>query len=173
RRPRHQPHQQTAPSRTLNKSHSSTYSLYNQLLLFGRISPESVKLNSTRKDFEESYNDEKYNPQRIEFTHIPNNTTISIKRSFSMLEDIQKQNLFKWKNELTQTVKLAKWDNETVSEILKASIDAQYFHIIDGLTTVDDIMNAILRYKYPTNNYIKYLNMLANTKQDDFITIKE
>ncbi|KAG0440838.1 hypothetical protein DMUE_1462 [Dictyocoela muelleri] len=34
-------------------------------------------------------------------------------------------------------------------------------------------MNVILRHKYPEDNYIKYLNMLSNTKQDDFMTIKE
>ncbi|KAG0439134.1 hypothetical protein DMUE_2644 [Dictyocoela muelleri] len=172
-RPRHQTQHLTAPSSIINKNHLNKYSLYNQLILFGRISPESVKLNSTSKDFEEFNEDEQYVPQRIEFVHTPHNTTISIKRSFSMLEDIQKQNLFKWKTEFEQTAKLAKWDNDTATEVLKSSIDARYFYLIENLTSVHEIMNVILRHKYPEDNYIKYLNMLSNTKQDDFMTIKE
>ncbi|KAG0435114.1 hypothetical protein DMUE_4878 [Dictyocoela muelleri] len=66
------------PCRKINKVRFKSYSLYNQLLLFGRISPESVKLNSTKKGFRDHQDDELFAPQRIEFMHTPPNTEISI-----------------------------------------------------------------------------------------------
>ncbi|KAG0442137.1 hypothetical protein DMUE_0507 [Dictyocoela muelleri] len=163
----------SAPRSKLNKSDLTRHSFYNQLLLWGRISPESVKLNSTRKVIRVKTFDENYTPQKIEFTHTPPNTTISIRRSFSMLEDIQRQDLFKWKNEFIQTVKLAQWNEVTAVEVLRSAIDSQYFNLIDELDTIEKIMKKIFKTKYPESHYIRYLNMLANAKQDDFLTIKE
>ncbi|KAG0420404.1 hypothetical protein EQH57_0160, partial [Dictyocoela roeselum] len=126
-----------------------------------------------RKDIRVKTVDETYTSQKIEFTHTPPNTTISIRRSFSMLEDIQKQDLFKWRNEFIQTVKLAQWNEVTAVEVLKSAIESQYHDLIDGLDTIEKIMNKIFKTKYPESHYIRYLNMLANVKQDDFLTIKE
>ncbi|KAG0441315.1 hypothetical protein DMUE_1139 [Dictyocoela muelleri] len=97
----------SAPANTLNKRINLNKSLYNQLLLFGRISPESFKFNSTRKDSINKDYDEYFTPQRIEFSHTPANTTITVKRSFTMLQDIERQDLFAWKNEFLQVVKQA------------------------------------------------------------------
>ncbi|KAG0430206.1 hypothetical protein DMUE_5685 [Dictyocoela muelleri] len=89
-----------------------------------------------------------------------------------MLEDIQKQDLFKLRNEFIQTVKLVQWDEVTTVEVLKSAIESKYFNLIDGLETAEIIMDRIFKEKYPSSHYIRYLNMLANTKQDDFLTIK-
>ncbi|KAG0435690.1 Transposon Tf2-9 polyprotein, partial [Dictyocoela muelleri] len=156
-----------------NKIHSKSLSLYNQLLFFGRVSPESVKLNSTRKENSVKEQDNDFIPQRIEFTHSPKNTTISIKRSFSMLEDLWKQDLFQWRNEFIKTAQLANWDELTALEVLKSSVDTQYFDIIKTAETVETAIKMILQQKYPRNHYLRYLNMLSNTRQDNYLTIKE
>ncbi|KAG0441748.1 hypothetical protein DMUE_0823 [Dictyocoela muelleri] len=163
----------SAPSHNLNKKTFKKHSLYNQLLSFGRISPESVKLNSTEKDFREENLENSYIPQKIEFTHTPLNTTISIKRTYSMLEDIQRQDLFRWRNEFMQTVKLTRWEEQTAVEVLKSSIGSKYYDLIEDFNTVNDIMIKISKKKKNFNHYLKYLNMLSNIKQDDFLTIKE
>ncbi|KAG0419612.1 hypothetical protein EQH57_0462 [Dictyocoela roeselum] len=85
-------------STTSNKLHSLK-SVYSQLLLFGRISPECVKLNSTRQHSQLSDEDPDFHPRKIEFTHTPAGTNINIQRSFQMLENLEKQNIFKWKEE--------------------------------------------------------------------------
>ncbi|KAG0420037.1 hypothetical protein EQH57_0320 [Dictyocoela roeselum] len=53
------------PGSSVNKRVYAHKSLYNQLLLWGRISPESVKLNSTREDSITKDYDENFAPQRI------------------------------------------------------------------------------------------------------------
>ncbi|KAG0434761.1 hypothetical protein DMUE_5039 [Dictyocoela muelleri] len=121
-----------ALSHELNKLQFTELSLYNQLLVFGRVFPETVKLNSTRNNIATEYKKETFMPQRIEFSHTPNNTSISIKRSFYLLEDIDRQDLFKWKNEFLKTAQLANWNEETALEVLKSSIDTQYFDIVAG-----------------------------------------
>ncbi|KAG0437099.1 hypothetical protein DMUE_3882 [Dictyocoela muelleri] len=60
-----------APSNYSNKRLNFNKSLYNQLLLFGRISPESVKFDSTRNDSINKDYDEYFTQQRIEFFHTP------------------------------------------------------------------------------------------------------
>ncbi|KAG0437256.1 hypothetical protein DMUE_3798 [Dictyocoela muelleri] len=103
----HRPHNQKlwnhpAPCNSLNKNDLIKHSLYNQLLLFGRISPETVKLNSTSRNFKGKVVDETFTSQKIKFMQTPPNTSITITRSFSMLEDIlnkiylnREMNLFK------------------------------------------------------------------------------
>ncbi|KAG0439805.1 hypothetical protein DMUE_2177 [Dictyocoela muelleri] len=131
----------TNENNNFNKRSSIKMSFYNQLLYYGRISPESDKFNSTRKDLSEKLIDENFIPQRIEFTHTPANTTISIRKSFSMLEDIQKQELFKWTDGFKQTVELEGWNNITTAEVLKSSVDAKYYNIIQDAATVDNIID--------------------------------
>ncbi|KAG0441140.1 hypothetical protein DMUE_1272 [Dictyocoela muelleri] len=163
----------TVPHCSSNKRFFHQHSLYNQLLLFGRVSPESVKLNSTRSDFLIRDHDDSFRAQRIEFSHTPQNTTITIKRSFPMLEDISKQDLFRWKEEFLQTAKLANWDDYTIYEVLKSSIDATYYSLIEDVNDASTLITRIFQEKYPTKHYLKYLNMLSNVRQDNFLTIKE
>ncbi|KAG0442056.1 hypothetical protein DMUE_0574 [Dictyocoela muelleri] len=171
-RPNRQASNWTIKNRNFNKKSSIKMSFYNQLIFYGRISPESVKLNSTRKDFSERLIDENFITKR-EFKHTPTNTTISIRMSFSMLEEIQKQDLFKWSDEFKQTVKLAGWNDITAVEVLRSSIDSKYYSLIQDAATVDNIIDIILSHKYPASHYTKYLNMLSNVRQDDFLRIKE
>ncbi|KAG0440086.1 hypothetical protein DMUE_1993 [Dictyocoela muelleri] len=71
--------------------------VYSQLLLFESISPECVKLNSKRKRSQLSDEAPYFHPIKIGFTHTPAGTNISIQRSFQMLEDLEKQNVFECK----------------------------------------------------------------------------
>ncbi|KAG0431176.1 Retrovirus-related Pol polyprotein from transposon gypsy [Dictyocoela muelleri] len=113
-----------------------------------------------------------YEPQRISFTITHPNTNISTQRSFSMLESIEKQDIFKWKDEIIQTQQLALWDESTTVGVVKASVSTEYLHLIHSATTLNEIWNTILSHKYPPNKYLKYLNQLANTHQNNFLTIK-
>ncbi|KAG0437751.1 hypothetical protein DMUE_3506 [Dictyocoela muelleri] len=90
-----------------------------------------------------------------------------------MLENIERQHLFKWKNEFFKTAQLANWDEQTALEVLKSSIDTQYFDIVAGEHTVESAINSIMCVKYPRNHYLRYLNMLSNLNQDNYLTIKE
>lgn len=73
----------------------SGMSIYNQLLIFGRVHPGHVILSSSNKI--KPGREEELTPQRVEFTINPENTNICLKRSFPMLEDIERQNLFSWR----------------------------------------------------------------------------
>ncbi|KAG0439307.1 hypothetical protein DMUE_2521 [Dictyocoela muelleri] len=112
-------------------------------------------------------------PKQISFTITPPNTNISIQRSFTMLESIPEQDLFKWKEELIQTISLASWDEETSIGVIKASIASKYLHLIQNKRNLQDIWDAIFKYKYPRGDYLRYLNQLSNTHQNSFLTIKE
>ncbi|KAG0438125.1 hypothetical protein DMUE_3283 [Dictyocoela muelleri] len=112
-------------------------------------------------------------PQRITFTITPPNTNIGIQRSFTMLESIEKQYLYKWKEEILQTASIASWDEPTTVGVVKASIASKYLHLIQHKMTLDEIWKAILEHKYPYSDNLKYLNKLANTQQNDFLTIKK
>ncbi|KAG0439908.1 hypothetical protein DMUE_2119 [Dictyocoela muelleri] len=85
----------------VNKVNHFNISIYNQLLIYGygRVSLKSAKLNSTKNDPFKRDHEDIYQPSRIEYAYTPSNTTITIKRSFRMLEDIQKQDLFRWRDE--------------------------------------------------------------------------
>ncbi|KAG0420448.1 Retrovirus-related Pol polyprotein from transposon, partial [Dictyocoela roeselum] len=157
---------------SLNKQHVNK-SIYSQLLIFQRISPECVMLNSTRRSETANDHDKTFTPRRIEFSHTPIGTTINISRSFQMLEDIDRQNLFEWKEEFLQSAKLAQWNEEATLQVLKSSIDSKYFHLIENVTTLDQALSNIFMTKYPSKNYLKYLNLLSHVHQDQFLTIKE
>ncbi|KAG0440954.1 hypothetical protein DMUE_1391 [Dictyocoela muelleri] len=88
RLPRQGNHRTPCPH--LNKNSLKHLSLYNQLLLFSRITRDFVKLNSTNKSQITNIYDEKFTPQRIEFMHTPNNINMTVRRSFSMLENVEK-----------------------------------------------------------------------------------
>lgn len=130
-------------------------------------------MNSTKKDFGDDHANVSFTPQKIEFTHRPNITCISIMRTYTMLEDIECQDLFKWGTEFIQTMKLAQWDFHAAVEVLKASIDSKYYELIEGANTAEEIMKIILKQKYLAKHYLKYLNILANVQQGDFLTKKE
>ncbi|KAG0430993.1 hypothetical protein DMUE_5604, partial [Dictyocoela muelleri] len=112
-------------------------------------------------------------PRRIEFSHTPIGTSINISRSFQMLEDIERQNLFEWKEEFLQSAKLAQWNEEATLQFLRSSIDSKYLYLIENVTTLDQALSNIFTTKYPLKNYLKYLNQLSHVYQDQFWTIKE
>ncbi|KAG0420220.1 hypothetical protein EQH57_0250 [Dictyocoela roeselum] len=109
-------------------------------------------------------------PQQVSFTITPPNTNISIQRTFAMLESIQEQDLFKWREELFQTISLTSWDEQTA---IRASVVPEYINLIQHKTSLSEIWDAIFKHKYPRSEYIKYLNQLSNTQQNSFLTIKE
>ncbi|KAG0440449.1 Transposon Tf2-9 polyprotein [Dictyocoela muelleri] len=103
----------------------------------------------------------------------PAGTTISVKRSFQMLEDIERQDVFRWKEEFMQTAKLASWTDEVALQVMRESVDAKYFTLLDKATSLPTAFEVILKNKYPQKNYLKYLNQISNIHQDQFLTIKE
>ncbi|KAG0420508.1 Transposon Tf2-6 polyprotein [Dictyocoela roeselum] len=154
-----------------NNKQFTRMSLYNQLLIYGRVHPGHIILSSRKVISPEA--EDNFTPQRIEFTINPKNTTISLKRSYAMLENIEKQDIFSWRDEFIQTAQLAGWSADTASEVLKSSVDTKYFHLIANLTSLEDMIQAIFKYKYPEKDHVKYLNQLSNVKQNNFIRISE
>ncbi|KAG0442009.1 hypothetical protein DMUE_0615 [Dictyocoela muelleri] len=132
RLPRPRNHRNSRPD--FNKHSSKHFSLYNQLLIFARITRDPVKFNSTNKSQITNDYNEKFTPRRIEFMHTPNNTNITVRRSFSMLEDIEKQDIFKLRDELLQTAKAKNRDNNTACEIRRSSIDSEYYTLVEDIT---------------------------------------
>ncbi|KAG0435787.1 hypothetical protein DMUE_4533 [Dictyocoela muelleri] len=74
-----------------NNKHFKGMSLYNQLLIYGRVHPGHINLSSRKVTSPE---EDTFTAQRIEFTIKPNNTTINLKRSYAMLENIENQDIF-------------------------------------------------------------------------------
>ncbi|KAG0420474.1 Transposon Tf2-6 polyprotein [Dictyocoela roeselum] len=158
--------------RNLNKTRSSI-SLYQYLLIHGRVPHEPGIISLLAKEDNSNTERESFTPQRITFTLSPPNTNISIQRSFTMLESISKQDIFKWKDEILQTMELAAWDEPTTIGVIKASVASKYLHLLQNKTTLNEVWTSILQYKYPPNEYLRYLNQLSNTHQNSFLTIKE
>ncbi|KAG0439966.1 hypothetical protein DMUE_2081 [Dictyocoela muelleri] len=96
----------------LNKSFKQP-SIYNQLLIYGRVLAEHVNLSSRSTSKQKGQNE--YVPQKVEFSITPDKTNITLKRSFAMLENIEKQGLFSWKYEFLQTAQLAGLDDQTAA----------------------------------------------------------
>ncbi|KAG0439767.1 hypothetical protein DMUE_2202 [Dictyocoela muelleri] len=72
-------------------------SYYNQLLIYGCVVSGHVNLSSMSKIKPISIDE--FVPQRVEFNITPENAQINLKRSFAMLEDIKRQDLFAWQYE--------------------------------------------------------------------------
>ncbi|KAG0417386.1 hypothetical protein EQH57_0980 [Dictyocoela roeselum] len=89
-----------------------------------------------------------------------------------MPEDVQRQDIFKWREEFIETIKLAGWNEDQATKVLKASISAEYLRQIENLNTVSDIMQVIFKTKYPQKDNVKYLNQQTNIKQNNFLRIR-
>ncbi|KAG0437727.1 hypothetical protein DMUE_3524 [Dictyocoela muelleri] len=70
-------------------------------------------------------------------------------------------------------MELAAWDEPTTIGVIKASVASKYLHLIQDKTTLREVWAAIFKYKYPQNEYLRYLNQLSNTHQNSLLTIKE
>ncbi|KAG0432479.1 hypothetical protein DMUE_5495 [Dictyocoela muelleri] len=68
----------------LNKSFKQP-SLYNQLLIYGRVLTGHVNLSSRNTSKQKGQNE--YIPQRVGFSITPEKTNITLKRSFAMLRN--------------------------------------------------------------------------------------
>ncbi|KAG0440597.1 hypothetical protein DMUE_1624 [Dictyocoela muelleri] len=90
-----------------------------------------------------------------------------------MIEDVAKQDLFLWKDEFIQTAKLAGWSDETAANVLKASMSATYFGLVNILNKTEEIIRTLFKLKYPEKDHVKYLNQLSSTKQNNFLRISE
>ncbi|KAG0424651.1 hypothetical protein DMUE_6084, partial [Dictyocoela muelleri] len=90
-------------------------SLYNQLLIYRRVHPGHINLSS-RKVISPDEEDT-FTAQRIEFTINPNNTTVNLKRSYAMLENIENQDIFSWRDEFIHPAQLAGLSADTASEV--------------------------------------------------------
>ncbi|KAG0441124.1 hypothetical protein DMUE_1285 [Dictyocoela muelleri] len=86
-------------------------SLYNQLLIHGRVHTGHINLSS-RKVISPDKEDT-FTAQRIEFTINTKNTTVNLKISYVMLENIKNQDIFSWRDEFIQTAQLAGWSADT------------------------------------------------------------
>ncbi|KAG0435920.1 Transposon Tf2-6 polyprotein, partial [Dictyocoela muelleri] len=148
-------------------------SLYNTLLLHGHIPHVSGIISLLAKEKQNENSEEGYKAQRITFSITPPNTNISIQRSFAMLESIEHQDLFSWKDEFEQTIALASWDENTALGVLKASVTNKYLHLVQTQTTLTGAWSSIFQHKYPYSDHIKYLNQLSNIRQNTYLTIKE
>ncbi|KAG0440246.1 hypothetical protein DMUE_1881 [Dictyocoela muelleri] len=113
-------------------------SRYNFILINGCVPHESGIMSSLSKE-EQQVETNTYEPQRISFTITPSNTNISIQRSFSMLESIENQDIFKCKDEIIQTQQLALWNESTTVGVVKASVSTEYLHLIHSATTLNEI----------------------------------
>ena len=98
-------------------------SLYDYLITSGRIPQGNDIMNSSSKDpWDHSYckylrgpyssntrngaiadYDSNFTPERANFSITPSNTTLVINRTISLFTNIDKQDLFQWKEELFQT----------------------------------------------------------------------
>ncbi|KAG0437171.1 hypothetical protein DMUE_3848 [Dictyocoela muelleri] len=110
-------------------------------------------LLSTRNAETTTDHDTTFTPRRIEFSHTPIGTSINISRSFQMLEDIKRQNLFEWKEDFLQSAKLAQWNEEATLQVLISSIDSKYFYLIENVNSLDQALSNIFTIKYPLKNY--------------------
>ncbi|KAG0441876.1 hypothetical protein DMUE_0724 [Dictyocoela muelleri] len=146
-------------------------SLFNQLIIYGRVIPGHVNLSSRNNLSPRTENE--FTPPKVEFNITPENTNIILKRSFAMLENIEKQDLFAWKNEFVQTALLAGWDDRIAAQVLKSSISTNYFGYISGCNTTSEIIQTLFKMKHPSKNHVKYLNQLSNIKQNHYLRISE
>ncbi|KAG0438774.1 hypothetical protein DMUE_2884 [Dictyocoela muelleri] len=90
-----------------------------------------------------------------------------------MLDNIERQDIFKWRNEFLQTAQIAGWTSESAGQVLISLISTEYFYLVSGLNDVEDVMKAIFRFKYPAKDHVKYLNQLSNIKRNNFLRIRE
>ncbi|KAG0417846.1 hypothetical protein EQH57_0858, partial [Dictyocoela roeselum] len=90
-----------------------------------------------------------------------------------MLESLEDQDIFRWKEEFEQTMMLAAWTETAAVGVIKASCANKYLSLIQDKSTLNDIWATLLKYKYPHSDHLKYLNKLWGMRQNSFLTIKE
>ncbi|KAG0438793.1 hypothetical protein DMUE_2872 [Dictyocoela muelleri] len=154
-----------------NKIMLKQMSIYNNLLIYGILIHGHVSLSSRNRFMPDTNNE--IIPQRVEFDISSDNTNIKLKRSFSMLENIERQYIFNWRDEFLQTAQIARWTSESEDQVLKSSIFTEYLYLVSGLNDVEDMMKAIFRFKYPAKDHVKYLNKLSNINKNNFLRIRE
>ncbi|KAG0420228.1 hypothetical protein EQH57_0246, partial [Dictyocoela roeselum] len=157
-----------------NKQRSLRVSLYNFLLHTGRVPRGHDKLSLTRKEDRLSNANRKYmEPNRATFTLKPPGTTLQIQRTIPLLEDIKRQDIFSWKDEIYETATLAKWDELTTIQVIKSISATDIQPLFSDCETLQDIFKAILKRKYPAGDALKYMTTLSTLKQNNFATIEE
>ncbi|MGL5708014.1 MAG: retropepsin-like aspartic protease, partial [Aeromonas sp.] len=112
-----------------------------------------------------------FKPQTANFTINPPNTTIQITRTLYLLNSVESQNIFKYREEFIETAKLCGWDEDTQNTVLLALTSAELHPLYHGTTTTSEKFTALLKNKYPEESAINYYNRITNTKQNDFVTI--
>ncbi|KAG0437207.1 hypothetical protein DMUE_3820 [Dictyocoela muelleri] len=110
-----------ARSNSFNKPISSL-SQNNYLLLHGRIPNEPGMISLSAKGENMDSKHDQFVPQNVTFTWTLLNTNITIHRTLTMLKSMKDQDLFKWQEEILQTISLASWNEQTAVGDIKASV---------------------------------------------------
>ncbi|MEG0578237.1 MAG: hypothetical protein RR500_10350, partial [Bacilli bacterium] len=95
-------------------------SLYNQFIELGRLPMELAKMKSFDEILKSNkdQNQNTFTPSVATFGVTPPNTNLVIQRSLTILSSIEHQNLFKWYQEFSETMKLCQWDSNTALTVL-------------------------------------------------------
>ncbi|KCZ80104.1 hypothetical protein H312_02508, partial [Anncaliia algerae PRA339] len=82
------------------------------------------------------------------------------------------QDVLNWVNEFRVVLEEAKWTNDDAIKMIKILVSKELHFLFKDKTTIDTILDSIVKEKYPSTDTRYYLKSLAKTKQDDFILIK-
>ncbi|KCZ76965.1 hypothetical protein H311_02032 [Anncaliia algerae PRA109] len=101
------------------------------------------------------------------------NTSISLKKKMNYLQDLECQDVEEWVDQYRTLMQESKWNNETSLAVLKSIINNNIMNKIKEYTSIDTILDALVRLKYPPDqiNFI-YLN-IKNIQQNNYLLIKE
>ncbi|KCZ78275.1 hypothetical protein H311_00692, partial [Anncaliia algerae PRA109] len=109
----------------------------------------------------------------FEYEVQPANTSISLKKRMDYLQHLEYQDVEVWVQQFRSLAQESNWDEKTSLSVLKSIVDIKILESTKEYTSLDSILDALVRQKYPPEqiNYI-YLN-IKNIKQNNFLLIKD
>ncbi|MGL5707545.1 MAG: reverse transcriptase domain-containing protein [Aeromonas sp.] len=110
--------------------------------------------------------------QKASFTICIPNTNLTLSRTLNILNDLDEQDIFKWRLDFLETVKLCQWSEETATTVLFSITNSSLHSIFANDKNIDDRISSLLKRKYPPTKSFHYYNKLATINQNNFWTIK-
>ena len=116
---------------------------------------------------------EKSNPDHLQYEFTPKNTNIKVTKKLEYLNDNTTVEIEKWIGEFRATARVCQWDETTTKEILFAIVDTKYHEVMQSKTSIDAMLDSIVKTIYPSNLLNHFFHELSAVKQRNFLFIKQ
>ncbi|KAG0442520.1 Retrovirus-related Pol polyprotein from transposon [Dictyocoela muelleri] len=90
-----------------------------------------------------------------------------------MLEDIDKQDIFIWRDEVLESAKISGWNDETLMAVIRAISSTKIHRLFETSRTSQEMIDTVFKIKYPASHALRFLNIISNIRQNNYYTIRE